>query len=1024
MDTSKPIKLSVVVPVYNTEKYLGRCLDSLCKQICIGDMEIIIVDDCSPGKPEKVLENFDGFPIRIVRHEKNRGLFRARVTGAEAARGQFIAFVDSDDYVSADYYPPMLRAAESRHADIVAGVTVRKDENDQCQQFTLHKICFPEELIGEDVRREFFDQAGACYAWHTIWNKIYRKTLWDKCAPHYETITGHLIMTEDVAFSSLLFMNAEHFVSVKAGAYYYCANAAASTNQSGITLKKFEKHVTDITLVFDFITNYAEAYCAEPHVLEGIRKFRESYAILWDNMRSDRFGDGPFSRKAQNLIDDLGVFDIKKAREFRNDFDRNSSSFCDDMEKIRLRIQDRKIKVVSFDIFDTLLLRPLWRPEDIFLLMQSQFEQICPEYKGCSFQKFRRIAEDQCRREAGAASGSEDVTLTAIYRVFGRIFSVDDARVALLQQLEVRTELRFIFPRRAGRMLLDYARECGKKVVYTSDMYLEVDDVRRMLAKCGYPELPLYLSSELRILKSTGSLFKHLIKASKVEPENILHIGDTWNTDFCAAQKLRIRTAFLPKAKDVFSNTYGSNPTNELSLLATLSGSGMTSFNMIMNSLAHRSMTALAANRLFDDPFVSWNRASNLDANPEVVGYYALGMHLVSVCAWLAREAKKDGFKHISFLGRDGYMPIQIFRIMQKYTGTEYVSVNYVPSSRQALLPVTIDSREGLFRLPVSFMSHTPVSLLHTIACCHDIKEEEIEQVIREAGFSPEAAFRDEAAYLSFLRWFADSRFSQEKLESEKAKVSEFYRANIPENALVFDLGYSGSIAASIDKALGYEVSHAFVHEDYSSTDANIRRTGCRIRVMYDFVPQNRDLIRELCFSDPDNQCLGFTRDAEGTVVPVLKSRERQYAERFVMRKLFESAIAFAKDYVLFFDGYIDAREIKPTVSSAPFEGFLSTTNKADMDVFSAVYSEDTVYGNIEKINITEFWQSFPDTSSMVSKKVLSYYGAGPEEVLKWKQTAELYKHPFRVLKYRFMSRFAFSKSKRDCYKRRLGLPK
>ena len=92
------IKISVVMPVYNTEKYVKRCVESVLQQT-YRNIELIIVDDCSPGNIKEIAQYFVNADsrVQIISHEKNKGLFRARLTGAEHATGEYIAFIDSDD---------------------------------------------------------------------------------------------------------------------------------------------------------------------------------------------------------------------------------------------------------------------------------------------------------------------------------------------------------------------------------------------------------------------------------------------------------------------------------------------------------------------------------------------------------------------------------------------------------------------------------------------------------------------------------------------------------------------------------------------------------------------------------------------------------------------------------------------------------------------------------------------------------------------------------------------------------------
>ncbi len=177
--------ISIVVPVFNTEKYVERCLKSLLSQT-YSKLEIIVVDDCSSGNIEEILQPLmrEDKRIRYIRHEVNKGLFQARLSGADLAQGAYIAFADSDDYVSSNFYYGLLRSAEKHQSDIVIGQTVIQKQNGDKIRYTLHDASFNfDQLNGREVQEHYFDQKGHCYSWHTIWNKLYKKELWDRCRP-------------------------------------------------------------------------------------------------------------------------------------------------------------------------------------------------------------------------------------------------------------------------------------------------------------------------------------------------------------------------------------------------------------------------------------------------------------------------------------------------------------------------------------------------------------------------------------------------------------------------------------------------------------------------------------------------------------------------------------------------------------------------------------------------------------------------------------------------------------------------
>ena len=111
------VKVSIIVPVYNVEKYLPRCVASLRAQT-LADIEIILVDDGSPDGCPQMCDRFAAEDARIrVVHKANGGLSSARNAGIDAAAGQYLGFVDSDDAVSPDMYEKMVAAIEKDGTD-------------------------------------------------------------------------------------------------------------------------------------------------------------------------------------------------------------------------------------------------------------------------------------------------------------------------------------------------------------------------------------------------------------------------------------------------------------------------------------------------------------------------------------------------------------------------------------------------------------------------------------------------------------------------------------------------------------------------------------------------------------------------------------------------------------------------------------------------------------------------------------------------------------------------------------------
>lgn len=145
---NRPI-VSVIVPVYNTAPYLRECLESICRQ-SFDQIEAIIIDDGSDDGSQYICDSFASKPCFKIIHKKNSGLAAARNTGIDAASGQWILFVDSDDIISDNCVKSLLSCAACSNADIICGDMIRSVDPDEIRRQKGNATCrlyTPDEAI-------------------------------------------------------------------------------------------------------------------------------------------------------------------------------------------------------------------------------------------------------------------------------------------------------------------------------------------------------------------------------------------------------------------------------------------------------------------------------------------------------------------------------------------------------------------------------------------------------------------------------------------------------------------------------------------------------------------------------------------------------------------------------------------------------------------------------------------------------------------------------------------------------------
>lgn len=167
------IKVSVIVPVYNVELYLRECLDSIINQTLM-DIEILCIDDCGTDNSIDILKEYakKDDRIKIISHKENKGLGPARNTGIKESKGEYVYFIDSDDYISKYFLYNLYNTAKKYNSDIVNTLNIKFDRNKKLSKFyyTFSDKEFESSWNLNDIENFYSKQAIAPY----VWNKLYK----------------------------------------------------------------------------------------------------------------------------------------------------------------------------------------------------------------------------------------------------------------------------------------------------------------------------------------------------------------------------------------------------------------------------------------------------------------------------------------------------------------------------------------------------------------------------------------------------------------------------------------------------------------------------------------------------------------------------------------------------------------------------------------------------------------------------------------------------------------------------------
>lgn len=269
--------LSLIIPIYKTEKFIEKCLESVCQQ-SLAKFEIIIVDDCSPDDSVEIVNKIlDKYPSRkeqtiLISLDKNQGLPNARKTGLAAAKGKYIASLDSDDYLELNALELMLNKIQEQDSDIlVCDYFFSAKKND----FYIKQTCSssPEDFLKKLLTGELQG------FW---WNKLYKRTLLDKIH-----IYPDIHMQEDILVAIQMgFISTRITYLPKAIVHYI------QYNTNSMTKNYTEKSISDLLFVMDWIdTNFKKKnnYSLFSEYINHRRYLMKSDIITYSSNRKQYF---------------------------------------------------------------------------------------------------------------------------------------------------------------------------------------------------------------------------------------------------------------------------------------------------------------------------------------------------------------------------------------------------------------------------------------------------------------------------------------------------------------------------------------------------------------------------------------------------------------------------------------------------------------------------------------------------------------------------------------------------------------
>ena len=312
-------------------------------------------------------------------------------------------------------------------------------------------------------------------------------------------------------------------------------------------------------------------------------------------------------------------------------------------EKIKKIID--KFEYVSFDIFDTLIKRNIYKPASLFKIVERKYNLECSK-KSHNWSEIRIASEKEARRQ----TKKEEITIDEIYDIIKKYH----VNIDKLKKIEIDTEVELCEINEQFIEVYRYCREQKKKIIIISDMYLDKNTIEKILKKNMIDYHKLFLSSEILKTKRTGAIYKYVLEKLNIRNKELLHFGDNKKSDYQIPTKLGIKSILVKEAKNI--EYYNKKDLRK------------------QDEFDYKCLESFINNKIKKERNYYWK-----------CGYETFGPLLYGYVKWLSEDFDKNHYRNIYFLSRDGYIMKKAFDIIKPKNESLYFY-----ASRRALLVPTL----------------------------------------------------------------------------------------------------------------------------------------------------------------------------------------------------------------------------------------------------------------------------------------------------------------------------------------------
>lgn len=518
-------------------------------------------------------------------------------------------------------------------------------------------------------------------------------------------------------------------------------------------------------------------------------------------------------------------------------------------------------QVVSFDFFDTLFMRSVCNPKDVFNLMEIALKDKWE--KSTSFTELRNMAQKEIR---------ENYSLDELYQQIKAVSGISDELAEDIKSKELEIEKMLLIPRQEILSALKRAIESGKEIYIISDMYLPKSFYIDILQqhKILIPDGHLLLSNVLDKSKADGTMWMYYAE-EKVKGRHALHIGDNRKTDVDMPVEYGIKTYMVPSAWDMLS---------------------VSSMRKITSHICNTYDTAVMGcvlKELFNNPY----RLKDTDGVIQIksnydMGYCVFAPVILTFLLWLLQISKADHIKKLVFMSRDGYFLKEDFEYLCELMG-EQTECCYLGISRQLAMTASIETKQELMEFAAMPYTGSITELFEDRFGIKDMEEMEgksLEDYIEK--YLPQIE-----KYVSVIR------------ENYLKYVG---RMNLDDDCAVVDLGFYGNNQRYLNKFAKKKMCGYYVNANLSEQNGNTsvqKMTAC-FQKAEDTTGENSQVLKKQIYLESFLTApYGMVKavDDEGNFICADKKKNQEHFQD--KEEMNQGVKQFICDYIGLFKDYI-----------------------------------------------------------------------------------------------------------------------